>query len=313
MADEHKKDDAEELDIAPVQGEEEDQNRDRGRRSDEMPREDADQDAQIRQSGDGNVHLGSQRDPSAETTEARRASTFDNQDTLDAVSRNAEEGEGLAEGEDGQTVNFDAEVSRAEGRGGDGESEGGRGGDGAARGRGQEGAGASEAARAGAPGQGDSGSRAEGTESSANGLNPLGRGSRGESGRGSASTQEAGGEEAGGSGEVAGETGETDTRDRSDDVVEAGSGDEDLVGGGGQDDGDTLTTPDAATRSTEEGAGSEDTDSDARPARSARDERIGGGRDAGIQSGGGDSGVSGFEDPGGTGGSSLTDEGSSPP
>ncbi len=31
MADERKKDDVEEFDIAPVQGEEEDQNRDRGR------------------------------------------------------------------------------------------------------------------------------------------------------------------------------------------------------------------------------------------------------------------------------------------
>jgi len=229
MADENKKDDAEELDIAPVQSEDEDQNRDRGGRSDDMPREDADQDAQVRQSGDGNVHLGSQRDPSAETTEARRASTFDNQDTLAAVSRNAE---------DGEAVNFDAEVSRAEGRGGDGEGQGGRDGDGASRGRGQEAAGASEGARAGAMGQGDSGGRAEGTESSANGLNPLGRGSRGQSGRGAASNQEANNEEAGSSGVAPGESGETGTRDRSDEVVETDSVDEGLVGGLGEDGGD---------------------------------------------------------------------------
>ena len=180
MADERNKDDVEELDIAPALREE-DQNRDRGRPTNEMPREDADRDAQIRQSGDGNLHLGTQRDPSAETTEARRSSTFDNQDTLDAVSRDAERGNGVAEGEAGENVNFDADVAGDDGRGGEGDDGNSRGGDGPRSTRGADADGASEAARAGASGQAAAGNQGGANQTSSAGLNPLGKGGRSQS------------------------------------------------------------------------------------------------------------------------------------
>jgi len=130
MADDQKRDDVEELDIAPMQRDDDDKNRDRSARSDEMPREDADQNAQVRQAGDGNVHLGSGRDPSAETTEARLNSTFDNQDTLDAVSRDSEEGDGVAEGADGEDVGFDGAIARGDRQGDQSDEQEDRGGEG---------------------------------------------------------------------------------------------------------------------------------------------------------------------------------------
>jgi hypothetical protein len=186
MADERSKDDVEEIEVVPVP-EDQEQNRDRGQRSNEMPKEDADQDAQVRQSGDGNVHLGSQRDPDAETSEARRTSTFDNQDTLEAVARDAEHRDGVEEGETSENVNFNADAERGDRDRGEGDGGGERGNARPGSARAQEAGGASEAARAGAPGQaagGDQGG-ANGPSSSGN-LNPLGQGQRGQQASGPA-------------------------------------------------------------------------------------------------------------------------------
>jgi hypothetical protein len=139
MADEQKKpEDAEELDIAPPRSEEEEQPRDRGRQPNDMPREDADQDAQSRQAGDGNVHLGSQRDPAAETAEARRTSTFDSQDTLEAISRDAAQQDTIDGGARGENVTFDGAIARGERRSADGDGDATRGDDGARAVRGGE-------------------------------------------------------------------------------------------------------------------------------------------------------------------------------
>jgi hypothetical protein len=114
MADERKDNDVEEIDIVLAQ-DEDDEGRGGNRPSNDMPGEDADQDTQVRQSSDANLHLGTQREPDAETTEARRTFRFENEDTLEAASRDSRRSDDVEEGGEAEDVDYQDDVARGDG------------------------------------------------------------------------------------------------------------------------------------------------------------------------------------------------------